>query len=85
MVTTVARTLRGCFTLASGAERPGIAEEAQPKKIDALIKLEVACQLARDALRDAPAEEELREPIQALCDVTERELDRISPGWRSSS
>jgi hypothetical protein len=35
--------------------------------------------LALEALPDAPAEEELRQPIQALCVVTGRELDRINP------
>jgi hypothetical protein len=62
-----------------------IAGEAEERKVQALIKLEVACRLALEALPDAPAEEELRQPIKALCEVTERELNRIRPGWKPSS
>jgi adenylosuccinate lyase len=61
-----------------------VSAAGEEKKIEALIKLEVACRLALEALPHAPAEDELREPIQALCDLTERELDRIKPGWKDA-
>jgi hypothetical protein len=50
--------------------------------LDALLKLEVACQLALDSLPKLPSEtgERLRAPIQTLCDVTRTELDRLQPG-----
>ena len=51
--------------------------------MDALIKLEVACQLALDSLPKLPPDtgERLRAPIQTLCDVTRTELDRLQPGY----
>jgi hypothetical protein len=47
--------------------------------LQALIRLEVACQLALEALTHLPrdAENRLREPIQTLCDVTRAELERF--------
>lgn len=51
--------------------------------LDALIKLEVACQLALDSLAKLPPEtgQRLRAPIETLCDVTRTELDRLQPGY----
>jgi hypothetical protein len=45
----------------------------------ALIRLEVACQLAVGTLPDLPPDTaaRLREPIQTLCDVTRAELQRF--------
>jgi hypothetical protein len=62
-----------------------IAPESPDPQVQALIKLEVACHLALEALPGLPDETEqaLREPVQRLCDVTGTELDRIDPGWRS--
>jgi hypothetical protein len=75
------------FTRPSWAELPPIADESGQKAVEALIRLEVACRLAIDALADVPSatEHELREPIEAICQVTGRELDRIKPGWRDST
>jgi hypothetical protein len=55
--------------------------EARDPKIEALVRLEVACQLAIDALPKLPNEtsERLREPIRELCDITRQELIRIDP------
>jgi hypothetical protein len=57
-----------------------MAEPPDPK-IEALVRLEVACQLAIDALPQLPTEtsERLRKPIQELCHVTREELIRIDP------
>jgi hypothetical protein len=62
----------------------GIAEQ---KQIQALIRLEVACQVALEALPELPddTEQALRDHVQSLCDVTGAELDRINPGWRDTS
>jgi hypothetical protein len=60
-----------------------IADEApNESRLDALIKLEVACQLALESLPKLPreTEESLREPIETLCDVTRRELEQLKPG-----
>jgi hypothetical protein len=56
-------------------------------RVNALIQLEVACRIALDALPvvDGETERKLRDHIQALCDVSGAELDRISPGWRAST
>jgi hypothetical protein len=64
-----------------------IASELRSDEVQALIRLEVACRLALDALPELPSETEqtLREPVQTLCDVTGRELDRINPGWQDVS
>jgi hypothetical protein len=67
-----------------GAEYPRIAVAPPDEtKFQALIRLEVACQLAIDSLPELPPEtgERLREPIQALCDVTRGELLRIDPSF----
>jgi hypothetical protein len=55
-------------------------------KVNALIQLEVACRIALDALPVLEGEtvQKLRDHIQALCDVSGAELDRISPGWRTA-
>jgi hypothetical protein len=44
--------------------------------------MEVACRLALESLPELPreAEEALRRPIEILCDVTGRELERIQVG-----
>jgi hypothetical protein len=57
-------------------------EESTETKLDALIRLEVACQLALESLPKLPpeTEESLRDPIETLCDVTGRELERLKPG-----
>jgi hypothetical protein len=49
----------------------------------ALIKLEVACQLALESLPKLPpeSEEALRGPIERLCEVTARELKRLKPDY----
>jgi hypothetical protein len=51
--------------------------------LDALIKLEVACRLALDSLPKLPNETEaaLRDHIEKLCDVTDRELKRLQPTY----
>jgi hypothetical protein len=50
---------------------------------EALIKMEVACRLALESLPKIPSESEeaLREPVQTLCKVTERELKRLKLGY----
>jgi hypothetical protein len=60
-----------------------IASEPSHEKINALIHLEVACRLALEALPDLPDEtaQALRDPVQTLCEITGRELDRMNPGW----
>jgi hypothetical protein len=57
-----------------------MAEPLDPN-VDALVRLEVACQLAIDALPKLPPEtsDRLRDPVRALCDVTRKELIRIDP------
>ena len=67
------------------AERLGIASHPDETKLDALIKLELACELALEALPQLPnqTEQALRDPVEHLCTVTGAELDRISPDWRS--
>ncbi len=77
---------RGRFRVAVYAESRVSPPTPNSRKIDALIRLEVACRLALDAL---PAladdtEQMLRDHVQALCDVSER-FDRIKPGWRDSA
>jgi len=59
-----------------------MAGDSLNQKVDALIQLKVACRLALDALPELPPEttEALRDPIQSLCEITERELERIHPG-----
>ena len=50
---------------------------------EALIKMEVACRLALESLPKIPSESEevLREAVQTLCKVTERELKRLKLGY----
>jgi hypothetical protein len=57
-----------------------MAETPDPK-IEALVRLEAACQLAIDALPKLPREttERLRKPVQELCHITREELIRINP------
>jgi hypothetical protein len=52
-------------------------------RLEALIKLEVACRLSLESLPKLPPETEdvLREPIETLCEVTGRELERLKPGF----
>jgi hypothetical protein len=61
-----------------------IADEAPntETRLEALIKLEVACRLALESLPKLPAETEdaLRGPIETLCEVSGRELERLNPG-----
>jgi hypothetical protein len=64
-----------------------IADTAHPEKLSALFQLEVACRHALDALPDLPEEttDSLREPVQAVCEITESALDRLDPDWRALS
>lgn len=57
-------------------------ERFDGSRLQALIKMEVACRLALESLPELPRETEaaLREPIEVLCKVTERELERLRPG-----
>ena len=57
-------------------------DDVNESKLQALIKMEVACRLALESLPELPAETEdaLRKPIETLCEVTERELERLKPG-----
>jgi hypothetical protein len=54
-------------------------------ELQALVRMEVACQLALDSLPELPREtgEKLRAPIQALCEVTREELVRLRPSLAS--
>jgi hypothetical protein len=58
------------------------SDQPDESRLQALIKMEVACRLALESLPALPPETEqtLREPIQTLCQVTERELERLRPG-----
>jgi hypothetical protein len=60
---------------------PGEAPNTDTR-LEALIKLEVACRLALESLPELPIEtqEALRGPTQTLCDVSGRELERLKPG-----
>jgi hypothetical protein len=60
---------------------PMAVERPSENRLQALIKLEVACRLALESLPELPpeTEEALREPIQTLCDVTGRELENLQP------
>ncbi|MFL5982331.1 MAG: hypothetical protein ACJ74D_01090 [Gaiellaceae bacterium] len=57
-------------------------EHFDESRLEALIKMEVACRLALESLPRLPAETEraLREPIDTLCKITEREIERLRPG-----
>jgi hypothetical protein len=56
----------------------------QSQTVSALIQLNVACNLALDALPELPPEttQALQEPVRELCDITARELDSLDPAWR---
>ncbi len=60
-----------------------ITDLSDDPKVDALIRLQVACRLALDALPSLPEDTQgaLREPVQKLCSVTEKQLDELRPGW----
>jgi hypothetical protein len=66
---------------------PRIAGDDHDPRLDALIRMEIACQLALESLpRLSPeAGNRLREPIKVLCDVTRTELDQLQPGWNARS
>jgi hypothetical protein len=72
-----------CFGRHASGYHPRIADSSEKSKLDALVKLEVACQLALESLPKLPSEtgERLREPIQTLCDVTRTELGRLQAGY----
>jgi hypothetical protein len=53
-------------------------EQFDESRLQALIKMEVACRLALEWLPELPQEK--REAIDTLCQVTERELGRLRPG-----
>ena len=55
--------------------------------LQALIKMEVACRIGLESLPQLPKESEdaLRGPIEALCRTTEREVERLSPGYKRKS
>ena len=57
-------------------------EQFDENRLQALIKMEVACRLALESLPELPPETEdaLREPIDTLCKITEREIERLRPG-----
>jgi hypothetical protein len=53
------------------------------KKLQALIKIEVACRLALESLPELPRETQqaLRAPIEKLCELSVRALDRLEAGF----
>ena len=57
-------------------------ERFNQERLQAVIKMEVACRLALESLPDLPRETEelLREPIETLCKLTAAELERLHPG-----
>jgi hypothetical protein len=57
-------------------------EQFDDSRLQALIKMEVACRLALESLPELPreTEEALREPIDTLCTITAREVERLRPG-----
>jgi hypothetical protein len=54
--------------------------------LQALIKMEVACRIGLESLPQLPKEsaDALREPIEPLCRATQREVERLSPGYKRS-
>ena len=60
-----------------------MAADRSDEALQALIKLEVACRLALDSLPALPqrADHALRDAIEELCRLTERELERMQPGF----
>ena len=57
-------------------------DQFDESRLQALIKMEVACRLALESLPELPreTEEALRDPIDTLCKTTEREIERLRPG-----
>jgi hypothetical protein len=57
-------------------------QQVTERRLEALIKMEVACRLAVESLPELPQETKaaLRAPIDALCKITEREVERLRPG-----
>lgn len=83
LTTRASSSTEGLRSAASGiSTHPCQTDEPH---VQALIKLEVACRLALDALPQLPNETEqvLRDPVERLCEVTGAELDAIDPDWRS--
>jgi len=64
-----------------------IATEPNEPDLQALIQLEVACQVALGALPKLPegTEQALRKPVEELCEVTRAELQRIDPSYKSET
>jgi hypothetical protein len=58
-----------------------VEDDSRDNALEALIKMEVACRLALESLPALPtqAEQALRDPIEQLCRVTERELQQLEP------
>lgn len=58
-----------------------VVRSSEDAKLQALIRMEVACRLALDSLPDLPqeTEEALREHIEVLCRVAGHELRRLRP------
>lgn len=59
------------------------ANQYDENTVEALIKMEVACRLALESLPKLPDETEraLRQHIESLCEMTERELNRLRPAY----
>lgn len=59
------------------------ASQYDENTVEALIKMEVACRLALESLPKLPDETEqaLRQHIESLCEMTERELNRLQPAY----
>lgn len=59
------------------------ANQYDESTVEALIKIEVACRLALESLPKLPDETEraLRHHIESLCEMTERELNRLQPAY----
>jgi hypothetical protein len=60
-----------------------VPETAEERTLEAFVKMEVACRLALESLSQLPSEKAalLRSHIESLCDLTERELQRLQPGF----
>jgi hypothetical protein len=63
-----------------------VGGDSSQNALEALIKMEVACRLALESLPALPTQTEqaLRDPIEQLCRVTERELQQLEPGFSRS-
>jgi hypothetical protein len=83
---TMSRAARSNVSAAARLEGWPMAEEQfdefEESRLQALIKMEVACRLALESLPELPreTEEALREPIDSLCKITGREIERLRPG-----